>query len=378
MENTSNRIERTFALAAGAVPQIVCRNPAGFVEVRGEARDDVAVVVTCDPPDALARGVEITVEQQGERVFVEAKWPSTLGWMRATRVRVTMQVRTPRRSDVEMDIASSDGRIEDIDGAIQVQSASGDLSVTNLAGSIHIQSASGDIRAAGLRGRAEIRTASGDVTVVRAADALTIRTANGDVQIDDIAGTLILHTASGDVHVQRSTLTACEMQTASGDLEIATSLAPAGSYEFQTVSGDIRLFVPQTTSAMLSWTTISGDLSSALPAERQGGKRNGTLIVNGGGVAVRVKTVSGDCDLRIANDLPALLASPTSPVDAATVATARPTQTSPFLVDNAPPAPREPEAEADTPPETLAILQSLERGELTIEEAMRQLAALEN
>ena len=80
----------------------------------------------------------------------------------------------------------------------------------------------------------------------------------------------------------------------------------------------------------VSMKTVSGDLSCALPATTtEGGKRNRTLAVNGGGVPVQVKSVSGDCTIRAAG--------------AATCPLPRPRRTSPRAHPrrrNRPPRPR--------------------------------------
>ena len=71
---TNGRIERIFTFAPGVTPKILARNPSGTIDVRGEAREDVAVLVTCDPADAFVRGVEIVIEQEEDTVLVETRW----------------------------------------------------------------------------------------------------------------------------------------------------------------------------------------------------------------------------------------------------------------------------------------------------------------
>jgi hypothetical protein len=145
------------------------------------------------------------------------------------------------------------------------------------------------------------------------------------------------------------------------------------------VSGDLLLQVPQETRMTVSMKTVSGDLSCALPATTtEGGKRNRTLAVNGGGVPVQVKSVSGDCTIRAANsNLPPL------PATAPLRATAPPQPPAPPAMPPMPPMPGAPPPMRDAAPEsdfseTLSVLQAVERGELTIDEAMEKLATLED
>jgi len=390
----SGRIERTFTLSPGAVPAIVARTPSGTMQIHGEERGDVAVTITCDPADAIGRDLEIILEEQGETIHAEVRGPhrgdSFFGHLRGN-VRIAMEIRTPIRSDIEAEGASTTMHLERLEGTIRARTASGDVRADRLARTVTIQSASGDIRAHVLSGGVRIQSASGDVTLERSDGALNIQTASGHLALDQITGTLDVTTASGDCRVRASALTSCHARTAAGDLTVTTPLAPNGEYGFSTVSGDLLLLVPQETRMTVALKTVSGDLSCALPATSDGGKRSRTLTINGGGVPVRVKSVSGDCTVRAATgDLPPL---PTTPLVARTVPAppAPPAPLSPF----SPPAPltplvapmaathltdstARPDAQEDGFSESLAILQAVERGELTIDEAMEKLATLED
>lgn len=373
----SGRIERTFTLPPGAVPTIVARVPSGTLQILGQERGDTAVTVTVQPADALGRDLEIVLEEQGGRIHAEVRAPgrgdSPIGWLRGalSNPRVMMEIRTPLRSNVEAGTASADVDLAHLDGEIRVRTASGDIRAERLARAVAIQSASGDIRAHALSGHVRIQSASGDVKVERCEGDVVVQTASGDVELDQISGTLDAATASGDCLVGASALGSCRARTASGDLNVTTPLSQEGDYEFTTVSGDLLLLVPQETRMTVSMKTVSGDLSCALPAATtQGGKRNRTMTVNGGGVPVQVKTVSGDCAIRAASgNLPSLRH------DAPLRAAAPP-------VPPMPPVPHAPimapqESGGDDLGETLAVLQAVERGELTIDEAMARLAALE-
>lgn len=371
------RNSQTFTLPPGTAPRIVTRTPTGTITVRGEERDDVAVHVTVSPEDAVGRDVEVVVEHEGDTIRAEVRGPqhSSFGWLRGSvgNLRVAIDIHTPRRSDVEADAASANVRLEHLTGTIRARTASGDVRVADLGGEIAIQTASGDIGAHALDGTVQINSASGDVKLERAAPDLKIQTASGDITLDGITGALAIGSASGDCAARASALSSCRAKTASGDLTIATALAPDGDYDFQTVSGDLALFVPEETRATVTITTMSGDLSTALPATSDGGKRNRTLTINGGGVPVRVKTVSGDCAIRAAREqLPALPATAVRPATPA-ASPAPPMPPMPSRVAATPQG----EPQEDTMSETLTVLQAVERGELSIDEAMDRLAKLE-
>jgi len=386
----SGRIERTFTLSPNAVPTIVARTPSGTMQIHGEERDDVVVTITCDPADAIGRDLEIILEERGETIHAEVRGPhrgdAFFGRLHSN-IRIAMEIRTPVRSDIEAEGASTTIHLERLEGAIRARTASGDVRADRLARMVTMQTASGDIRAHVLNGGVRIQSASGDVTLERGNGELTIQTASGDCELDQITGTLDVSTASGDCRIRTSALTSCRATAASGDLTVATPLAPNGEYDFSTVSGDLLLQVPQETRMTVAMKTVSGDLSCALPATSDGGKRNHTLTVNGGGVPVHVKSVSGDCTVRAATgDLPPLPATPYI-VRASSAPPMPPippfSPFSPFPLVIPMPAMHEtdsatqPDAPEDGFSETLDVLQAVERGELTIDEAMEKLATLE-
>ena len=357
---TNGRIERTFTFAPGMTPKIVARNPSGVIDVQGEAREDVAVLVTCDPADALERGLEVRIEQQGDTVRVETKWPHLPGGLRTFKARVTMEIRVPRMSAVNADLASGEARITGIEGDVWVNNASGDIRVNEVRGFIGVNTASGDIRMSDTHGTTRVHTASGDVVVERGTGQFSFAAASGDIRLDSLTGTLEVNTASGDVTANGSAFVRAKVKSISGDVSLATPLDLHGDYHFQTVSGDVLLLVPEHTVLTLTYSTLSGDVSAALPMQREGGKRSGTLIVNGGGVPVRMSSVSGDCLVRAArSSLPAL------PLVDAVNPFISPASTEPTL----------PEEMASS--ETLRVLQAVERGELSIDEAMDRLASVE-
>lgn len=383
----SGRIERTFTLSPGAVPAIIARTPSGTLEIHGEERDDVGVTITCDPADAIGRDVEIILAEQGGSIHAEVRGPnrgdSFFGWLRGN-VRIGMEIHAPLHSDIEAEGASASMHLERLEGTIRARTASGDVRADRLTGQVTLQTASGDIRAHVLTGGVRIQSASGDATLERGDGELNIQTASGDLELDRITGTLDVTTASGDCRVRASALASCRAKTASGDLMVATPLAPDGEYDFGTVSGDLLLQVPEETRMTVAMKTVSGELSCALPATGDGGKRSRTLAVNGGGVPVRVKSVSGDCTIRAApDDLPPLPATP-SAARGVPAPAAPPAPPAPPASSNAPvPAMQggvgavRPEAPDDGFSETLAVLQAVERGELSIDEAMERLATLE-
>jgi hypothetical protein len=124
-------------------------------------------------------------------------------------------------------------------------------------------------------------------------------------------------------------------------MRIHTSLAE-GPYDFKSVSGQVRLTMPPDTHCTGELHSVSGDLVSAFPItgnSRHHGSQ--TVNVQGGGVKISLNSVSGDltldCDGKI----------PPTPEPLKTVSSE----------------------------ERLAVLERVERGEMTVDEALGKLHA---
>lgn len=358
-DTTDGTSERTFTFGPGAVPRVVANTPTGSVDIRGEAREDVYVRVMLDPPEARDRGWAVAIAQHGDTVAAEVKPPHNIvGWLRNGSVRVEVEMRVPHGANATANTAAADVTISRVAGGTRVRTASGEIHGGDLGGGVQITTASGDVHLNGVRGDLRCVTASGDVEVAQAEGEVGVASTSGDVRLSGVVGPLALTTVSGDAEVRASALPRARVKTVSGDVALTTPLHREGEYRFETVSGDVELIVPDGAALTVAYQTVSGDMESAAPARREGGKRSGTLAINGGGVSVAVKSVSGDLSVRTTREaLP----------DFGAVA--------PMHTPSPAPEP-EPRPEAE-PSETLRVLQAVERGELTIDEAMSRLAALE-
>lgn len=386
MNTHSGRIERTFTFGPGATPRIVANNGSGSVAVRGEAREDVAVVVTVEPPDALERGLEIRIVQEGDTVTVEPFHTGGLFGIGTKGVRILMDIRTPHRSDAAVQAGSANAHVSDLTGTTTVQAGSGSVQANGLRGNVQVESGSGTVRVRGLSehvligtgsggieahdlcGEASVRTGSGGISVEGGAGTFVLQSGSGSVRLRDLTGTLDCVGASGNMRALACAFTRASVRTASGSIRLATPLDPAGEYRFETASGGVEVQVPEGTRATVTYTTMSGGITSDLPNERDGGKRSGTLRVNGGGVPVTMRSMSGSLALRVASE-----PLPASGIAATASASPAPL---PEAWSAPEPAPEPPPPDAE-PSETLRVLQAVERGELSIDEAMTRLAALE-
>jgi hypothetical protein len=205
--------------------------------------------------------------------------------------------------------------------------------------SLKVNGVSNMVKADDFEGDFTFNSVSGDLTLNGLTGPVKLKTVSGDVTGAQLAGPLHLTTVSGDVHLDESTLPLVEANTVSGDMCIHTPLAE-GPYTFKSVSGDVTLTVAPETHCTAELHSVSGDLASAFPITA-GSRNHGnqTIDIQGGGVKVFLHSVSGDLALECDGEVPAAL---------------------------------EP-AKVISSEDRKAVLERVERGELSVEEALGKL-----
>lgn len=136
----------------------------------------------------------------------------------------------------------------------------------------------------------EVNWGGGDIEISNHRGEIEIQAKNGDINLQNITGPVIAHSTSGDVDIVFSEV--------SGENPTSVSL----------VSGYIDVTLPASTASDLYLSSISGEIftdmdislkgSSEDKMMRLGGGRNIEGSLNGGGVEMSFKTVSGDIYLR--------------------------------------------------------------------------------
>jgi Putative adhesin len=213
---------------------------------------------------------------------------------------------------------------------------SADINVEGLLGDQQYATVSGDLSLTGLGGSARVNSVSGDVTM------------RADQPISVTADTV-----SGDLSVVAPVIGGLRANAVSGDVDLEGQLAMGEEFRIDTVSGDLGI-------ALLGGATfevrgISSDVSSDLDHRIEGRQDRRRVIVGAGGPEVVFNSMSGDLAIHRPRRLDRIPAPPPPPAPPAT------------------PAPPKPSEE-----EQLAILQALERGEISVEEATRRLSGASN
>ncbi len=332
--------ERRFEVGPQAELQV--SNVSGQISIRGADVTTVAVQAAKRGSRRRIANSRIEIEHVGNRVSVRTRGDQA------------------GRGTVRGNICSVDYEIE-----------------VPFACSLALESVSADIVVRQTRADAAMKTVSGEVTIDGVTGNCSLSTVSGDVMATTLDGELQLRTTSGDITIRDSRLQRFNLNSVSGDLTIETPLSTGEYYLAKTVSGDLHIIVPEETGATIQMKSVSGEVSSDLPAEIiKSSRRNWQGRINGGGANVEMNSVSGD--LRITTDTDWTAVEPNL-VSRSHDIPQPPVQPRPVIERPVPPAPPQDASPAptDTSDKTSTILQRLAHGEISVEEAMEQLDAVE-
>jgi hypothetical protein len=240
---------------------------------------------------------------------------------------------------------------------------------------VEVGVAAGDVAVRDVRGGAVVRTASGDVSIKGAGGHVAVNASSGDVNV--IAAepvSLEVHSVAGDVRARAPRFERVAIETISGDAEVAGTFAATARHTISTVSGDVELAVLNGGLA-IEVKTVSGDLTCHHPDRREGDGRRRPLVIGDGAAQMSIRSMSGDVDVRAGRVAPSAPVAPTPPVAPAIPAPPRPPAPPPIQSAAPSSAPARPPSPGDVQDAgTIAILEALARGEIDVAEAERRLA----
>jgi len=168
--------------------------------------------------------------------------------------------------------------------------------------SLKLSGVSNTIAVQGVEGEMGLKTVSGPVTLEDISGSIKIDSVSGKISGKQITGPLAFNTVSGKIHIHASHFPSIDGHTVSGNISIQTPCAE-GPYNFNSVSGDIEFIVPSDSTISASLKSISGRIKTQLTTTSShinGG--NSRLEIQGGGVEVRVRSVSGSLYLTHSNE----------------------------------------------------------------------------
>jgi DUF4097 and DUF4098 domain-containing protein YvlB len=265
---------------------------------------------------------------------------------------------------------------------LTIKTGKGDVAVRSWRGDLNVTTGKGDVAISDLTGGLQMVTGAGDTTVERwQADGGTaheIKTGSGDVALRDVRALgLEVTTGRGDCALRQVALGSLRAKTGYGDIGVEGDPL-GGQWEVRTGKGDLSLALPTTAAVRVEAATRHGSVRSELPQVKvarpgpvnQHGGRTIMVIGDEPRAEIRLETTKGDISVRAAGAMSTAVAVERRPagVEAETRVAVR--------VE----PPSQPMLAAEKGPDkrsALTILESLSRGEISVDEAETLLRSLE-
>jgi DUF4097 and DUF4098 domain-containing protein YvlB len=210
-------------------PKIRVALGSGTVEIETEETDKTVVEVEArrgDPED-------LKVEQHGRDIVIETR--KRIGFLRDHEFSV--RISAPHGSNLDCNIASADLTASGRFWKADVNSASGDVEIEQVEQGAKVRSASGDVVLGRVGGKTDVNTASGDVEVGMAGDGVSVRSASGRVRIGEATGQVSVNTASGDQLIDAVAEGGVDLKSASGDVQIGVRKGSRLHVDARSLSG---------------------------------------------------------------------------------------------------------------------------------------------
>ncbi len=166
--------------------------------------------------------------------------------------------------DGEVSARSSGGgiQVDRIGGAVTLETAGGGIKLGQVVGRIKAQTAGGPIDLQSGGDEAVLTTNGGNIIVVQCQKGIRAETAGGEIRIQRAGGNIIAGTAGGDVRIGEAAGTVVA-QTSGGSIHVDSA---HGLVRAETAGGGIRLWK---ISGPVRAETAAGNISAQVVASRQ-------------------------------------------------------------------------------------------------------------
>lgn len=213
-----------------------------------------------------SQGLRVQSSQSGDQIRVTVREPGS--WIGFHSSTALIEVQVP--AEVDLDIRTSDGRVEiaPVTGRVAVQSSDGSVVLQGVHGDTHVRTSDGSIDAKGMDGRLYASTDDGSIRVKGRFDTLELRTGDGRIFADAAKGS-----------------------------------AMRESWMLESSDGPLTLRIPPDLDADLDARTGDGRIAFDLPVTVSGSmnRRDVHGRLNRGGPPLRLRTSDGSIRIERSN-----------------------------------------------------------------------------
>ena len=219
-------------------------------------------------------------------------------------------------------------KLGQVHGRIKAQTAGGPIDLQSAGDEAMLTTSGGNIVVVQCQKAIRAETAGGEIRILRAGGNIIAGTAGGDVWIGSAAGTVVAQTSGGSIHVD-SANGLVRAETAGGGIKLWKIAGPVraetaagniiaqviatgklwGDSTLETTVGDVVVYLPVDLAVTIRATieaagarhNITSEFPMSIRSSRdQPGVREvfGEGQMNGGGAPLRIRTTSGNIEIR--------------------------------------------------------------------------------
>jgi DUF4097 and DUF4098 domain-containing protein YvlB len=303
--------------------------------------------------------IDVRVEQSGDKITVttnigevpegkKSLWRKLLGGTEENPLlAVDYEITVPKQCELTVSNQSGSVTIDDVTGAVSLQTSSGSGSLSNITGAVTVTGSGGQMTLQQITGDVTVATsngpvsatsitgnvsisASGKIAVQQIKGGVTIKSIGSEIRLASVEGPIDLGNSSGstegqllfgpvvlkqesgkidlqfvegDIRIKSSSADivlkqekgSLDITTYTGSIDIQTALQSEKDYFVSTASGNINLRIPQQSSGHLQITSQAGAIKSDIPVIVDAWSKR-ELIGNfgSGGVKITLCSTTGD------------------------------------------------------------------------------------
>jgi DUF4097 and DUF4098 domain-containing protein YvlB len=246
-------VEKSFSVDGR--PHIELKNVDGRTRISGGTETGVRVravkevrrVSNAEEARLAAERVEIMMEQIGNRIILEARYPNRhFSFGREPSVLVHFEVYLPRAADVTAKNVDGPMDVDNLEGNLELGTVDGNLKATRCAGRIEAQSVDGDVLLDEVTGDVNAQTVDGDLTIDGTLEVLAAKSTDGSIQARVQPGSRVSREWS--------------IRTVDGSITLGVPEGLAADLEINTSDGHIKVDHPLTAGGRVSDQRLEGKL----------------------------------------------------------------------------------------------------------------------
>jgi len=283
-------ISHSFAVHSGG--ELVIESDRGSIEVKtgDENKIDVMVYLEVktgdrDRAQEILKDFDVTFDQDGDDVYIKAKYKGDKGWKfwnrSDSRLQARFVVSVPKEFNVDLTTAGGSIYVGDLSGKARAASSGGSLTFEHNQGPVHGT------------------TSGGSIILGKCSGSVDVNTSGGSISIGQVEGDVVAHTSGGSVSVEE-VMGSIDASTSGGSINAHITRQPKGDCKLSTSGGNVIVYLEKSIKVDLDAQTSAGKVTTDFPVTIKGGWSHSSLTasLNGGGPELYLRTSGGNIELR--------------------------------------------------------------------------------